>query len=106
MSFFKKVHDPFHNFVSDLKEQISGKDENKPPHQTYSQQGGQMASPPQQQQPGQEYHSQHRFLSFAPERHGNATKWYVDGVREIGTWSFLLSSLTKNDSAPTCMLCR
>lgn len=79
MSFFKKVHDPFHNFVSDLKDQIAGKDENKPQQQQggYQQQGGQSAPPPQ---PGQEYHNQHRFLSFAPERHGNTTKWYVDGV--------------------------
>ena len=75
MSFFKKVHDPLHGFVSDLKDAISGKEEsqNNPPQGGYAQQGGQAP------QPGQEYHSQHRFLSFAPERHGNDTKWYVDG---------------------------
>jgi phospholipase D1/2 len=82
MSFFKKVHDPFHNFVSDLKEQISGKDEAKPPQGGNEQQGGQ--APPQ---PGQEYHNQHRFLSFAPERHGNATKWYVDGVCQAANYT-------------------
>ncbi|KAH3999226.1 phospholipase [Parastagonospora nodorum] len=67
MSFFNKLHEPFHGFVSDLKDSLSGKDENKP------QQQGAPA------QPGQEYHSQHRFMSFAPERRGNETKWYVDG---------------------------
>lgn len=75
MSLFDKLHEPFHGFVSDLKDAISGKDDqNKPPQGAYNQQGGQ--APPQ---PGQEYHSQHRYLSFAPERHGNETKWYVDG---------------------------
>ncbi|KAF1849313.1 phospholipase D/nuclease [Cucurbitaria berberidis CBS 394.84] len=75
MSFFNKLHDPLHGFVSDLKDAISGKEDsqNKPPHGGVEQQGGQAP------QPGQEYHSEHRFLSFAPERHGNETKWYVDG---------------------------
>ncbi|RYO72663.1 hypothetical protein AA0113_g918 [Alternaria arborescens] len=73
MSFFKKIHDPLHGFVSDLKDAISGDDNaQKPPPGTYEQQGGQP-------QPGQEYHEQHRFSSFAPERHGNDIKWYVDG---------------------------
>jgi len=76
MSFFKKIHDPLHGFVSDLKDAISGDDNaQKPPPGTYQQQGQQGGQP----QPGQEYHQQHRFLSFAPERHGNETKWYVDG---------------------------
>lgn len=75
MSFFKKIHDPLHGFVSDLKDAISGDDNaQKPPPGTYEQQGGQP-------QPGQEYHKQHRFSSFAPERHGNDIKWYVDGCR-------------------------
>ncbi|KAA8621685.1 Phospholipase D/nuclease [Pyrenophora tritici-repentis] len=74
MSFFKKIHDPLHGFVSDLKDAISGDDHaQKPPAAaTTYEQGGQP-------QPGQEYHEQHRFLSFAPERHGNEAKWYVDG---------------------------
>jgi|TARA_R110002003_G_scaffold187_3_gene14627 phospholipase D1/2 len=76
MSFLNKLHEPFHGFVSDLKDTLTGKDDqNKPPQGQASQQSGQ-----QQPQPGQEYHSQHRFSSFAPERHGNDTKWYVDGV--------------------------
>ncbi|KAH9867037.1 hypothetical protein IAQ61_007628 [Plenodomus lingam] len=79
MSFFKKVHDPLHDFVSDLKDAISGKDDDKPAQgsnlqQAQSQQDGQAAA-----QPGPDYHQQHRYLSFAPERHGNETKWYVDG---------------------------
>jgi phospholipase D1/2 len=73
MSFFNKLHEPFHGFVSDLKDSLSGKDENKPQQQSAPPQQG---APPQ---PGQEYHSQHRFMSFAPERRGNETKWYVDG---------------------------
>ncbi|KAK1913773.1 hypothetical protein P3342_007017 [Pyrenophora teres f. teres] len=73
MSFFKKLHDPLHGFVSDLKDAISGDDHaQKPPAATTYEQGGQP-------QPGQEFHEQHRFLSFAPERHGNEAKWYVDG---------------------------
>jgi phospholipase D1/2 len=72
MSFFNKLHEPFHGFVSDLKDSLSGKDENKPQQGAPSQQGAPA-------QPGQEYHSEHRFMSFAPERHGNDTKWYVDG---------------------------
>jgi hypothetical protein len=73
MSFFDKLHEPFHGFVSDLKDSLSGKDDNKPPQGGSAQQAGQAS------QPGQEYHSQHRFMSFAPERRGNDTKWYVDG---------------------------
>ncbi|XP_014560613.1 hypothetical protein COCVIDRAFT_34248 [Bipolaris victoriae FI3] len=74
MSFFKKLHDPLHDFVSDLKDAISGDDNNnqqKPPAGTSEQTGQSVAA--------QEYHQQHRFSSFAPERHGNETKWYVDG---------------------------
>lgn len=72
MSFFKKLHDPLHGFVSDLKDAISGDDNaQKPPADTYQQTGEPHAT--------QEYHQQHRFLSFAPERHGNDIKWYVDG---------------------------
>jgi len=69
MSIFDKAHSSFHGFVSDLKDSLTGKEEQ---HVQQQQQGGQP-------QPGQEYHGQHRFLSFAPERHGNETKWYVDG---------------------------
>lgn len=86
MSFFDKLHEPFHGFVSDLKDSLTGKDENKPP-QGAQQQGGQAPQPG----PGQEYHSQHRFMSFAPERHGNETKWYVDGCKYCSgycLWSF------------------
>lgn len=76
MSFvFDKLHETLHGIGAELKDALSGKDDaqEKPP------QGGQQteqAAP----QPGQEYHSQHRFLSFAPERHGNDIKWYVDGA--------------------------
>lgn len=73
MSFFDKAHKGFHGLVSDLKESLSGSDDqNRPPQQAQQQQGGQA-------QPGQEYHEQHRFLSFAPERRGNDAKWYIDG---------------------------
>lgn len=74
MSFFNKLHEPFHGFVSDLKDSLTGKDDNKPQQGSQAQESGQS-----QPQPGQEYHTQHRFMSFAPERHGNETKWYVDG---------------------------
>ncbi|KAL5119618.1 hypothetical protein ACEQ8H_002464 [Pleosporales sp. CAS-2024a] len=74
MSFFNKLHDPLHGFVHDLKDSLTGKDEHKPAQSAPSQQGA-----PVLPQPGQEYHTEHRFMSFAPERHGNETKWYVDG---------------------------
>jgi phospholipase D1/2 len=73
MSFFNKLHEPFHGFVHDLKDSLSGNNENKPP------QGIQTQAGQPQTQPGPEYESQHRFRSFAPERRGNDTKWYVDG---------------------------
>ncbi|KAF3039262.1 hypothetical protein E8E11_006091 [Didymella keratinophila] len=70
MSFlFDKLHKEVHKIGADLKESFSGKDD--APAQA-QQQG--------EPQPGQEYHNQHRFLSFAPERHGNDIKWYVDGA--------------------------
>jgi phospholipase D1/2 len=81
MSFFKKLHDPLHGFVSDLKDAISGDDNAQKPPPGAFEQGGQAQ--PGQTQPGQEYHNEHRFLSFAPERHGNETKWYVDGCRYV-----------------------
>lgn len=77
MSFvFDKLHKAVHDIGSDIKDKMTGKEE------SHHQQGGYSA---QQQgggapQPAQEYHSEHRFLSFAPERHGNDIKWYVDGV--------------------------
>ncbi|KAF2654622.1 phospholipase D/nuclease [Lophiostoma macrostomum CBS 122681] len=77
MSFlFDKVHKAVHEIGSDIKDKIAGKDEQQ--QQGQSQQAGysgQQTAP----QPGQEYHNQHRFLSFAPERHGNDIKWFVDG---------------------------
>ncbi|KAF2628526.1 phospholipase D/nuclease [Macroventuria anomochaeta] len=70
MSFlFDKLHKEVHKIGADLKDSFSGK--NDEPVQA-QQQG--------EPQPGQEYHNQHRFLSFAPERHGNDIKWYVDGA--------------------------
>jgi phospholipase D1/2 len=75
MSFFDKLHKPLHTFAYDLKNSLSNKDDQNRPPQGYTEQQGGQAPP----QPGQEYHDQHRFLSFAPERHGNETKWYVDG---------------------------
>ncbi|KAF2746220.1 phospholipase D/nuclease [Sporormia fimetaria CBS 119925] len=71
---FDKLHKVVHGIGSEIKDRVSGK--NDVP-QTQGQQGS--SSGQQQPAPGQEYHSQHRFLSFAPERHGNDIKWYVDG---------------------------
>ncbi|ORY13180.1 hypothetical protein BCR34DRAFT_275760 [Clohesyomyces aquaticus] len=77
MSFvFDKLHSAVHAIGSDIKDKISGKDDG----QGQPQQGGASSqSQGQGLQPGQDYHSQHRFLSFAPERQGNDIKWYVDG---------------------------
>jgi phospholipase D1/2 len=75
MSFlFDKLHETVHGIGAELKESFSGKQETQKPQQSeqYNEQS--------QGEPGQEYHNQHRFLSFAPERHGNDIKWYVDGA--------------------------
>ncbi|KAF2182006.1 phospholipase D/nuclease [Zopfia rhizophila CBS 207.26] len=78
MSFvFDKLHSAVHSIGTDIKDKLSGKEE--PQQQT--QQGGTYSQPQGGQVPqgAQEYHSQHRYLSFAPERQGNDIKWYVDG---------------------------
>jgi phospholipase D1/2 len=68
MSFmFDKLHKTIHEIGNDLKDSFAAKNDAS----AQAQQEG--------AQPGQEYHNQHRFLSFAPERHGNDIKWYVDG---------------------------
>ena len=80
---------------SELKDVILGKDDaqNQPPPdgQQGEQQGAQAAS-----QPGQEYQSQYRFLSFAPERHGNNAKWYVDGASYMWAVSIALERAEKS----------
>lgn len=69
MSFlFNKLHEEVHKLSNELKDSFSSK--NEAPVQA---QGGEP-------QPGQENNNQHRFLSFAPERHDNDIKWYVDGA--------------------------
>lgn len=69
MSFlFDKLHKEVHKIGNDLKDSFSAKND-----------AAAQAQQQSQAQPGQEYHNQHRFLSFAPERHGNDIKWYVDG---------------------------
>ncbi|KAH7132532.1 hypothetical protein B0J11DRAFT_521930 [Dendryphion nanum] len=79
MSFvFDKLHKAVHGIGSEIKDKLSGKDD-QPQGQQAQQQGGYSGQGQPAPQPGQEYHSQHRFLSFAPERHGNDIKWYVDG---------------------------
>lgn len=78
MSFgFDKLHKAIHGIGSELKDKLSGKEEGQQ-GQTQGGYSGQQ-QPGQTPEPGQEYHAQHRFLSFAPERHGNDIKWYVDG---------------------------
>lgn len=74
LSLFDKLHGAIHEIGSDLKDKLSGKDEQQPGSSSQSGYGQQSYGGPQPQ-PGQEYHSQHRFLSFAPERHGNDIKW-------------------------------
>lgn len=82
LGLFDKLHSALHDVASDIKDKVSGKDDQQAgPQQGGTSQGnyGQQSSQGSQVQPGQEYHSQHRFLSFAPERQGNDIKWYVDG---------------------------
>lgn len=70
---FDTLHKAVHGLGSEIKERITAQPEQ-------SQQSGYAGQQPGQgPQPGQEYHSEHRFSSFAPERHGNDIKWYVDG---------------------------
>ncbi|KAL5395708.1 hypothetical protein PMIN06_003567 [Paraphaeosphaeria minitans] len=69
---FDKLHSVLHEVASDIKDKVSGKDDHPAGNQgNYGQQSNQG--------PSQEYHNQHRFMSFAPERQGNDIKWYVDG---------------------------
>jgi phospholipase D1/2 len=76
MSFmFDKLHETLHGIGAELKESLSGKQETQKP-----QQSGEYNQQAQGQGQGQEYHNDHRFLSFAPERHGNDIKWFVDGA--------------------------
>jgi phospholipase D1/2 len=74
----KGLHRALHDFGSDIKDKLSGREEpqQNPPQGGNGQQGEQSAGGAQ---PGTEFHSQHRFSSFAPERQGNDIKWYVDG---------------------------
>ncbi|KAF1967898.1 phospholipase D/nuclease [Bimuria novae-zelandiae CBS 107.79] len=78
LGLFDKLHSALHDVASDIKDNLSGKDEKPVANQQGGPQGnyGQQSNQPQ---PGQELHSQHRFMSFAPERQGNDIKWYVDG---------------------------
>jgi phospholipase D1/2 len=69
---FDKLHSAVHGIGSDIKDKLNQQ-------QTPAQQPTGQDQSGQAPQPGQDYHSEHRFLSFAPERHGNDTKWYVDG---------------------------
>lgn len=77
---FGKLHSIVHDIGSDLMDKFSGKDEAP---QGQGSQGGQGQQQGQQpgaaQNPPQEFHSSHRFESFAPQRQGNDIKWYVDG---------------------------
>lgn len=66
-----------HDIGSDIKDKLSGKEEQNQQQQQQQQGYSQQGNPAPQQ--AQEYHSQHRFSSFAPERQGNDIKWYVDG---------------------------
>ena len=75
MFSFDKIHRVVHDIGSDIKDKISGKDEQQQNPQGGNTQGGQGSQQPQ----AQEFHTQHRFSSFAPERQGNDIKWYVDG---------------------------
>ena len=62
MSFlFDKVHKTIHEIGSDLKDKLSNKDD-QPQGQQSQQQGGYSGQGQPSPQPGQEYHSQHRFL--------------------------------------------
>jgi phospholipase D1/2 len=72
---FDKLHSALHEVASDIKDKVSGKDDRPAANQQGGGSQGQQSSQGSQVQPGQEYHSQHRFLSFAPERQGNDIKW-------------------------------
>lgn len=75
MSFvFDKLHGAVHSIGSEIKERLSGPDENAAP----SQQSGQSTAQAAPAQPAAAQ-NQHRFQSFAPLRQQNETKWYVDG---------------------------
>ncbi|KAK5017747.1 hypothetical protein LTR60_001806 [Cryomyces antarcticus] len=69
MSFlFDKMHSAVHKIGSELKEKITGEGE----VHGHTHESGQCSD-------GTHSNTQHRFLSFAPQREGNDTKWYFDG---------------------------
>ncbi|PBP16351.1 phospholipase [Diplocarpon rosae] len=70
MSFFENAKNAFESFTSDIKEkveEIGGEDEPSTPIQTATNSEIQSSS------------AQNRFSSFAPPRHNNEAKWFVDG---------------------------
>ncbi|TKA73070.1 hypothetical protein B0A49_02153 [Cryomyces minteri] len=75
MSFlFDKMHSTVHKIGAELKEKITGEGE----VHGHTHESGQCSD-------GTHSNTQHRFLSFAPQREGNETKWYVDGCGSLGT---------------------
>ncbi|KAK2623875.1 hypothetical protein QTJ16_006509 [Diplocarpon rosae] len=70
MSFFENAKNALESFTSDIKEkveEIGGEDEPPAPIQTATNSEIQSSS------------RQNRFRSFAPPRHNNEAKWFVDG---------------------------
>ncbi|KAI6717349.1 hypothetical protein JHW43_000005 [Diplocarpon mali] len=70
MSFFENAKNTFESFASDIKdkvEEIGGEDEAAPLAQN--------ATSSEFQSPS----TRNRFSSFAPPRHNNEAKWFVDG---------------------------
>lgn len=69
MSFiFDKLHEQVHKIGNDIKEKVSGGGETH----AHTHPGGECSD-------GLHSNTQHRFLSFAPQRDGNDAKWFVDG---------------------------
>ena len=74
------MHKVVHDLGREVKDRISAQDDGQqgqPPQAAYS---GQQQPGPQEPGTAPEFHSRNRYDSFAPQRHGNDVKWYVDGV--------------------------
>ncbi|KAF2199747.1 phospholipase D/nuclease [Delitschia confertaspora ATCC 74209] len=75
MSFvFDKLHSAVHSIGADIKDKLSGQGDSQGPPQQAEWSGDAQAT----QGPYSEPLGKNRFQSFAPERHGNDIKWYVD----------------------------
>lgn len=96
MSFlFDKVNKAVHDLGNEIREKVSGGQEEIHAH-THS--SGQCSD-------GSHSENLHRFQSFAPQRDGNDVKWYVDACGYMWAVSMALERAQESIWILDCMLC-